>query len=123
VFEGDPAASEVYATRPSPDLVLGRRETLRAVSASGDCAVLTPTQHNLHEIRNCGATSAAFLDVLAPPYSKKEDHDEGERRDCFFFQPVASAAQGSDLYWLKEVQAPKDYFCDSEPYQGPTINA
>ena len=87
-----------------------------------------------------GEKPAAFLDILAPPYTD-EDPDEPnqdfthkESRHCNFYK-VAKQVQNetstssnkntnepnNKTHWLQIVPTPPDYDCDFEPYKGPTL--
>lgn len=96
---------------------------------SGPC-LLTPVRDNLHQI-NAVEGPAAFLDILAPPYSP----DDG--RDCHYYKVLQTVAekgkdaksnpeqQGEkekDQTWLLEVPQPEDFWCGGEPYPGPAVS-
>lgn len=91
------------------------KHTESYVSENDDeSCVLTPTENNYHEICAVGGT-AAFLDILAPPY-------DGKERDCHYYVPLESSAPDSDVKtWLLETCPPPDYWCDVEEYRGPKI--
>lgn len=105
-------------------------------NASGPLT-LQPDRDNYHEIWNTGDKPAAFLDILAPPYTHEdpEHSDEHgshkERRHCDFYK-IARPLQNRDpnqtnhqldnnIYWLQVVPTPSDYNCDFEPYLGPPL--
>ena len=56
---------------------------------------LQPDENNFHEIHAGNESSAAFLDILAPPYNQ---HDEDAdlsidvRRDCDFYTEIRNAS-------------------------------
>ena len=56
---------------------------------------LQPDENNFHELHAGSESSAAFLDILAPPYNQ---HDEDEdlrfdvRRDCDFYTEIRNAS-------------------------------
>ena len=102
--------------------------------------ILRPDKDNYHEIWNTGDTPAAFLDILAPPYTHEdidqsgEDSPNKERRHCDFYKIARPLQRGvSKLsnqnsnevdkknYWLQVVPTPSDYNCDFEPYSGPPL--
>ena len=104
-----------------------------------------PSRNNYHEIWNSGDKPAAFLDILAPPYTN-EDHDEHdvenipekEQRHCDFYKiarPMQRSSNSNSVpvgekqcdevekkcYWLQVIPTPSDYNCDFEPYLGPPL--
>ena len=93
----------------------------RDLNSSSQCSCLTPTERNYHELTSVGGT-AAFIDILAPPYSPEEDQGlvEDQKRDCEFFVEMDQASD-EEVSWLRLVKLPQDYYCDSDPYQGPVI--
>ena len=72
--------------------------------------ILEPDKDNYHEIWNAGDKPAAFLDILAPPYTT-EDHDingddeitHREQRHCDFYKIA------------RPMQTPVQRQCDEEP--------
>lgn len=86
-------------------------------SKTQDVCVLTPNERNIHSVQSMGG-SAAILDILSPPY--RED------RECHYYKMIATVFDKQlqrDITWLlEEVDAPKDYWCDSLPYLGPNIS-
>ncbi|XP_062989145.1 2-aminoethanethiol dioxygenase [Elgaria multicarinata webbii] len=92
--------------------------------ASPPC-LLSPHTDNLHQIDAVGGP-AAFLDILAPPY----DPEHG--RDCHYYclgdgqsLPPAAADHHQGLpkeVWLLETPQAADFWCGSEPYQGPGVS-
>lgn len=112
-----------------------RRSVLRSVAeyseTSGPC-LLTPLRDNLHHI-DAVEGPAAFLDILAPPYSP----DDG--RDCQFYKVLQTVAEGGtdgksndeqqgeekekeEETWLLEIPQPEDFACSGEPYPGPAVS-
>ncbi|XP_015234778.1 PREDICTED: 2-aminoethanethiol dioxygenase [Cyprinodon variegatus] len=109
------------------------RSVLRSVAQyaedSGPC-LLTPVRDNLHQIDAVDGP-AAFLDILAPPYSP----DDG--RDCHYYkvlQSVAEPGTGAKVDqeqlgeteenegWLLEIPQPEDFWCGGEAYPGPVVS-
>ena len=95
--------------------------------------LLSPNENNFHEIQLVDDDNpAAFVDILSPPYNQEISEDglleipEDEPRDCDFFQPLKLQEKdgGSpDITWLHRLtQQPSEYFCDAEPYKGPSLN-
>jgi len=111
------------------------RETFKSISDEHNALVLTPDDNNYHEICTVGEGHAAFFDILAPPYhSEYEDGDE-DLRECHFFSEISLPPNNNNILfesnhkrpphsftWLRRVQSPEDYFCDTEPYLGPRIH-
>ncbi|XP_067652243.1 2-aminoethanethiol dioxygenase-like [Haliotis asinina] len=89
------------------------------VTSKDGCCFLTPREGNYHEILPVDGM-AAFLDVLAPHYS--------QGRECHYFEELGSNVLSSDVTdvgvrWLKQIQAPSDYWCDRLVYKGPSIKS
>uniref|UniRef100_A0A0X3NNX5 2-aminoethanethiol dioxygenase n=1 Tax=Schistocephalus solidus TaxID=70667 RepID=A0A0X3NNX5_SCHSO len=83
--------------------------------------VLTPHTGNLHELTAVDGT-VVFLDILAPPYN----HDLGAR-ECLFYREVAMPMVTADpatssFVYLVETHQPKDYWCETAPYRGPSVS-
>lgn len=97
------------------------------VGADCACQVLSGDEGCFHSIQAHGG-EAAFLDILAPPYS--------DSRDCSYYRewtPVKTAEtdnienghssdEEDEMGWLVKVPQPVDFFCDSLPYTGPPIS-
>lgn len=90
---------------------------------SGSC-VLTPTSGNHHTIHNTSTGPSAFVDILAPPYAQEQG------RDCTYFKECDPSAvtqnpgiqlDGTDS-WILEIPAPREFYCDTQPYSGPLVN-
>lgn len=81
---------------------------------------LEPNLHNIHEIASVNGP-AAFLDILAPPYNVDPgpDDQDQETRDCQYYRVVGPAAQ--NYKWLMMADPPASFYCDTEPYQGPSV--
>ncbi|XP_040885561.1 2-aminoethanethiol (cysteamine) dioxygenase a [Toxotes jaculatrix] len=111
------------------------RSILRSVSeyseTTGPC-LLTPQRDNLHQI-DAVEGPAAFLDILAPPYSP----DDG--RDCHYYKVLRTVVEGGtdgkseeeqqgeekekeEETWLLEIPQPEDFWCGGEPYPGPAVS-
>lgn len=89
------------------------KHTERYVSENDETCVLTPNENNFHEIHAVGGT-AAFLDILAPPYDKD--------RDCHYYTPLKSSSPVGDVkMWLLETSRPADHRCNLGQYLGPKI--
>ncbi|XP_046576909.1 2-aminoethanethiol dioxygenase-like [Haliotis rubra] len=89
------------------------------VTGNDDCCFLTPREGNYHEILPVDGM-AAFLDVLAPPYS--------HGRECHYFEELGSNVLTSGVTdvgvrLLKQIPAPSSYWCDRLVYKGPSIES
>lgn len=116
----DPKALEVYVKANEP----------KFVSSSTECATLTPTERNYHEITAVGGV-AAFFDILSPPY----DADipiYGSRR-CNFYrvvEPKPISAIGDDAGFsekpsslcLQRIPTPRSYYCDTAEASEQVLN-
>uniref|UniRef100_S4RS13 Uncharacterized protein n=1 Tax=Petromyzon marinus TaxID=7757 RepID=S4RS13_PETMA len=93
------------------------------LSPLAPCRLLTPHHGNLHRVDAVGGP-AAFLDILAPPYSP----DTG--RDCHYYRPLVPATNDDDHggddgvgepCWLLEIPQPAEFWCGSQDYPGPPV--
>ncbi|XP_054712958.1 2-aminoethanethiol dioxygenase-like [Uloborus diversus] len=86
-----------------------------SVTDRDEPCVLRPKEGNYHEICAVGGT-AAFLDILAPPYDMKE-------RDCHYYTPLETTKPDSEVKtWLLRTSPPSDFWCNAAPYTGPTVS-
>ncbi len=56
---------------------------------------LRPEEHNFHEIEAGPESSAAFLDILAPPYNQHDEEDlfpNDQKRDCDFYREIRNSS-------------------------------
>lgn len=86
------------------------------VADSSDVACLENVNNNLHEIEAINGT-AAFLDILAPPYNSND-------RDCSYFRVIGSAMDKDHdmlISWLLVTDNPQDFWTDRLDYAGPPI--
>ncbi|CAM9741418.1 unnamed protein product [Lampetra fluviatilis] len=154
---GSRAAADPAPPEFKPPLRAWQRPLVRAsryrgqqrLSALAPCRLLTPHRGNLHRVDAVGGP-AAFLDILAPPYSP----DTG--RDCHYYRPLvpATATPGRGLLppqstaplhhrddgsndddhggggdeddvgescWLLEIPQPAEFWCGSQDYPGPPV--
>ena len=101
-----------------------------SMNANSCALILSPDRANYHEILNVSDQPAAFLDILSPPYNHVEEPEliatgDLEKRECRFFKTInlpTPPEMDKKITWLKMIQAPSDYYCDTEPYRGPIIN-
>ncbi|XP_055532154.1 2-aminoethanethiol dioxygenase [Wyeomyia smithii] len=87
----------------------------------GDCAMLTPTERNYHEITAIGGP-AAFFDILSPPYNA--DIPVYGRRTCSFYRKLLLPGDGASntgrkRMVLEKIPTPEHYYCDTEQFETP----
>ncbi|XP_050075350.1 2-aminoethanethiol dioxygenase [Anopheles maculipalpis] len=101
-------------------------------SSAGDCAVLTPTERNFHEITAIGGP-AAFFDILSPPYNLSSQPQYffyrkvpvprhlAEMEPHGFGGPNIRPAQEDERprYVLETIPNPEHYYCDTVQYSTP----
>ncbi|XP_022902472.1 2-aminoethanethiol dioxygenase-like [Onthophagus taurus] len=81
-----------------------------------DVCMLEPVSRNIHEIESIGGP-AAFLDILSPPYSKREGGDDV--RECTYF--MVKECLGGSLFKLQQIKPPNWFWTDHYEYDGPEI--
>lgn len=96
-------------------------EAPKEVSQSTECSVLTPTHCNIHEITATAEGSAAFFDILSPPYDS--DVSAYGPKKCIFYRKIPArrqptAANQTRIY-LQRIRVPDHYYCDNIDYQQP----
>lgn len=90
------------------------------VSSSTSDAVcqVTPDIGNIHEVCAIDGKSAAFVDVISPPY----DSEVG----CNYFEVIGTchdAKLKQDITWLMRLaREPSSYWTVLAPYKGPAIS-
>ncbi|KAK6942458.1 Cysteine oxygenase/2-aminoethanethiol dioxygenase [Dillenia turbinata] len=104
---------------------LARLKVDSIFTAPCDTSVLYPTWGgNIHAVR--AETPCAFLDVLGPPYSKKDGRDGSYYKDL----PYTAFSNGTkevvedevaNYGWLEEIEMPEESEMDYIPYLGPQI--
>ncbi|VEN44307.1 unnamed protein product [Callosobruchus maculatus] len=106
---------------PPPALVFSRKKILTAelvsseiVDTSSKPCMLEPNDKNLHEIESVDGP-AAFLDILAPPYSTLIPNN-GPRL-CSYFAVLSQVSP--NVFKLQEIKSPSWYWNDMFPYTGP----
>ena len=85
--------------------------------------MLSPSEHNLHNIWTNGG-SASFLDILAPPYDPDGTLNGGKIRDCYYYSDIGEEegiSSNSEIRLLKMTACPPSFWCDSITYCGPDI--
>ncbi|XP_058066719.1 2-aminoethanethiol dioxygenase [Anopheles bellator] len=123
---GDPAALRRH--------VLVAAEPEKIISSSvGDCAMLTPSERNFHEITAIGGP-AAFFDILSPPYNTSLPQHISFYRKVPVPRNLAELELGSPgeekplapqpdddrpRYVLETIPIPENYYCDTEQYVAP----
>lgn len=111
-------------TRDGDELrhVLVNVEQEKVITADkGECAMLTPTERNFHEITAIGGP-AAFFDILSPPYNV--DIPVYGKRACSFYRKLllpgdGAANDGRRWMVLEKIPTPDHYYCDTEHYETP----
>lgn len=117
----------------SVEVVRVRREPEQLLDARSAAVALTPTLCNYHQMAPLrtgngveGEGAAAFLDILAPPYTA-----EWEPRGCTYYREVVQRAprpadEQSDTteaevetVWMVPVPEPRRYWCNFVPYELP----
>ncbi|XP_053675762.1 2-aminoethanethiol dioxygenase [Anopheles nili] len=130
VFRHD-AAPESGGTHRRHVLVAAEPEKIIS-SSVGDCAVLTPTERNFHEITAIGGP-AAFFDILSPPYNSSEQPQYyfyrkvpvprhlAEMEPLGFAGPDKPSVQDDERprYVLETIPNPDHYYCDTVHYTTP----
>ncbi|MED6215996.1 hypothetical protein PIB30_003644 [Stylosanthes scabra] len=107
---------------------LAKLKANTVLTAPCETSVLYPTTGgNMHEFT--AITPCAVLDVIGPPYSKRDG------RDCSYYKDHPYAAfsstskeemdkgkEGNDVYWwLEEIEVPENSQMDGIEYLGPPI--
>lgn len=123
IFSGNPPSSQSQGTaRAIPEGSLRARTRVVKRLRAPDTAMLLPREGNVHEF-TAGASGAAILDVLLPPYDADDD------RDCTFYRAEMDAANesahrpsGDDGFegdcWLVPIDQPSDFECMSGEFKG-----
>ncbi|CAD5110863.1 DgyrCDS229 [Dimorphilus gyrociliatus] len=74
-----------------------------------DCCYLTEKTGNFHTLSAMDGP-AAFLDILAPPYS------ESLGRNCSYYKELLKSDE-SEMVYLSETSS-REYWCETAPYLG-----
>jgi len=99
--------------QPGNDLFPAKLCDVMRLSAEEEkSCILSPNDGNIHEIIAENG-SAAFLDILAPPY----DHETGTRI-CQYYSEFEVQGQ---IHWLQKISPPTNFWCDEIEYSGPEI--
>lgn len=94
-------------------------------TAPCDTSVLYPTSGgNIHAFT--AITPCAILDVMGPPYSKKDGRDCSYYRDIPYTalpyeRAVMSGEESERYWWLEEIEVPKESEMEGIEYMGPQI--
>lgn len=90
------------------------------VNSDSPPCLLNPDKANIHQIESVDG-SAAFLDILSPPYNIDPDPDsqDQQERDCNYYRVIGEGKEG--CRWILQIPPPPNFFCDTEPYQGPQL--
>lgn len=97
------------------DPIMVKKNASVILDERSKCAVLTPTENNLHEVQSHGGSSA-FIDILAPPYGTLIC-DNGVRR-CFYFKERKCDGEKCELSLMT---TPPKYWTTETAYRGPKI--
>ena len=92
-------------------------EGCKTLSESDECCVLTPEEKNIHEITSEG--TAAFLDILSPPYS--HERDLSDYRPCSYYRELMQDKEEPSIRYLAKINPPSEYWCDEAEYTGPVL--
>ncbi|XP_075638610.1 plant cysteine oxidase 2-like isoform X1 [Castanea sativa] len=109
---------------PCSQLRLAKLKADRVFEAPCDTSVLYPTTGgNIHAFT--AITPCAVLDVIGPPYSKKDGRDCSYYKDHPYTASNGEAAlttEDSDSYgWLEEIEMPENSQMDGIEYLGPQV--
>ncbi|XP_011312439.1 2-aminoethanethiol dioxygenase [Fopius arisanus] len=101
------------------------RHASQIVQANDPACVLTPHDHNFHEI-SCLKGPAAFLDILSPPYDVDLDERQRSIRPCTFFRQIAqeqtNGPEGAPVkVRLLAVVQPPLFYSTNLKYLGPPL--
>ncbi|XP_076918443.1 plant cysteine oxidase 2-like [Bidens hawaiensis] len=124
-------AYDLVTSSDQDDSVSPSQPKLASLIADGvytvpcDTSVLYPTSGgNIHAFK--AITPCAILDVMGPPYSKKDG------RDCSYYSDipydalpyervVKSEDERERYWWLEEIETPKESEMEGIDYMGPRI--
>ncbi|PKA57681.1 cysteamine dioxygenase [Apostasia shenzhenica] len=109
---------------PSAKFKLAKLVVDSDFTASCKTSILYPTTGgNIHTFR--AITSCVLLDILGPPYSKKDDRDCAYYKDHPYFHVADgnSESGGGDgcIGWLEEIDFPEYLKMEGIEYLGPQI--
>lgn len=111
--------SEALANKYGRDIPVypSRYEGNKICSEMDECCVISPASKNIHEITSESGT-AAFLDVLSPPYNHKTMDDY---RPCSYFKEIGTDSKEPNIRYLVKIRSPPEYWCDEADYNGPEL--
>lgn len=124
-------AYDLVSSSNSDDSISSSQPKLASLKADGiftapcDTSVLYPTSGgNIHAFT--AITPCAILDVMGPPYSKKDGRDCSYYRDIPYtalpYERAVMTGEESDRYWwLEEIDVPKESEMEGIEYMGPQI--
>lgn len=110
---------------PSSQPKLASLKANGVFTAPCDTSVLYPTSGgNIHAFT--AITPCAILDVMGPPYSKKDGRDCSYYRDIPYTalpyeRAVMSGEESERYWWLEEIEVPKESEMEGIEYMGPQI--
>ncbi|KAI3743368.1 hypothetical protein L1987_61075 [Smallanthus sonchifolius] len=124
-------AYDLVTSSNQDDSVSPSQPKLACLKADGvftapcDTSVLYPTSGgNIHAFK--AITPCAILDVMGPPYSKKDGRDCSYYRDVPYDalpyeRAVMSEEERERYWWLEEIDRPKESEMEGIEYMGPQI--
>ncbi|XP_071690544.1 plant cysteine oxidase 2-like [Rutidosis leptorrhynchoides] len=121
----DSSNSDVSISPSERQLKLASLKANGVFTAPCDSSVLYPTSGgNIHAFK--AITPCAILDVMGPPYSKKDGRDCSYYRDIPYDafpneQPIISGEESERYWWLEEIEVPKESEMEGIEYMGPQI--
>ncbi|KAI3738433.1 hypothetical protein L2E82_28465 [Cichorium intybus] len=124
-------AYDLVNSSNSDDSISPSQLKLASLKADGvftapcDTSVLYPTSGgNIHAFT--AITPCAILDVMGPPYSKKDGRDCSYYRDIPYTtlpyeREMMSGEERERYWWLEEIEVPKESEMEGIEYMGPQI--
>lgn len=121
----------------TPHILSVIEESPTEFNSKSGCSVLTPTVRNIHEITATGTSSAAFFDILSPPY-ESEISLYGPKK-CLFYRKIPfkpstdslphrtshstndeeASSKSKQIAYLQQIRVPNHYYCDNIYYNPP----
>lgn len=129
-----------HAMQNTPHILSVIEESPTEFTSKSGCSVLTPTVRNIHEITATGNSSAAFFDILSPPYESKLSQ-YGPKK-CLFYRKIPfkpsiepipnrtnhhnnpttdeeASCKSKQIVYLQQIRVPNHYYCDNIYYNPP----
>lgn len=100
--------------------ITAQKNPILTVNAQSDSILLQPKLGNLHEIVCDKESTAAFIDVLSPPYDTIIQVDKSSLpRKCRYFEIIEQLKD--DFVKLKTCSSPAWFVMSKESYLGPNV--